>query len=310
WAGLGTTEGGAMYTPMEPYTIPLSDMVAQRRRNYFFKRDWTATDIGYAGFFIPMHLIALVFGPLTFTPEAFTAACVLYLITGGLGLSMSYHRQLSHKSFRCPKVVEYFLAYCGVLAFEGDPIEWSKNHNWHHRYTDTEVDRHTPKDGFWHSHMGWLFDEQLSLCRVGPNGNMKQDNANSVPWFYQESPRFYQWIRETYMLHQLGQAALLTVIGGPSFFVWAFVIRVLVTMHMTWLVNSAVHVWGSQAYQSQDNSRNNMLVALLVFGDGWHNNHHAFEYSARHGLEWWQVRSSAHPVSLPQIPSAPSFLRL
>eukprot|EP00854_Cymbomonas_tetramitiformis_P024819 gene24819-30237_t len=224
WAGLGTTEGGAMYTPMEPYTIPLSDMVAQRRRNYFFKRDWTATDIGYAGFFIPMHLIALVFGPLTFTPEAFTAACVLYLITGGLGLSMSYHRQLSHKSFRCPK------------------------------------------------------------------GNMKQDNANSVPWFYQESPRFYQWIRETYMLHQLGQAALLTVIGGPSFFVWAFVIRVLVTMHMTWLVNSAVHVWGSQAYQSQDNSRNNMLVALLVFGDGWHNNHHAFEYSARHGLEWWQTK--------------------
>lgn len=213
------TEGGTMYTPMDPYTIPLSDTEARRRRNYFFNRDWTATDIGYAGFFIPMHLIAFVFGPLTFTPEAFTAACVLYVITGGLGLSMSYHRQLSHKSFRCPKVVEYFLAYCGVLAFEGDPIEWSKNHNWHHRYTDTEVDRHTPKDGFWHSHMGWLFDEQLSLCRIGPNGNIKQDNANSVPWFYQESPRFYQWIRETYMWHQLGQAALLTVLGGASFFV-------------------------------------------------------------------------------------------
>jgi stearoyl-CoA desaturase (delta-9 desaturase) len=271
------------------YEIPLSDMKATRRRPYFFGRDWSATDIGYATFFVPMHLIALVAAPLTATPAAVQCCVALYLLTGGLGLSMSYHRQLSHKSFRCPKWLEFFFAYCGVLAFEGDPVEWAKNHNWHHRYTDTEVDRHTPADGFWHAHMGWLFDEQLSLSRVGPLGNIKQDNTNSVPWFYKESPRFYQWIRETYMYHQLGQAVVLTAIGGVPFLVWGFVVRILLTMHMTWLVNSAVHIWGKQTYQTNDSSRNNWLVALLVFGDGWHNNHHAFEYSARHGLEWWQV---------------------
>jgi len=271
------------------YALPLSDVTARRRRPYLFGRDWTSTDIGYAVFFVPMHAIAFLAGPFTFTWDALAVAAALYVVTGGLGLSMSYHRQLSHKSFRCPKWLEFTLAYCGALAFEGDPIEWSKNHNWHHRYTDTDLDRHTPADGFWHSHMGWLFDEQLSLSRVGPKGNVKQDNASVVPWFYKESPGFYQWLRETYMYHMLGQVVVLALLGGLPYVVWGFVIRMLVTMHMTWFVNSAVHIWGRQTYDTNDSSRNNWWVALLVFGDGWHNNHHAFEYSARHGLEWWQL---------------------
>ncbi|GFH23287.1 FA_desaturase domain-containing protein [Haematococcus lacustris] len=98
------------------------------------------------------------------------------------------------------------------------------------------------------------------------------------------------------MWHQVGQALLLLAWGGLPYFIWGFVIRILVTMHMTWLVNSAVHIWGNQPYASGDNSRNNPLVALLVFGDGWHNNHHAFEYSAAHGLEWWQVDFSYYLI--------------
>jgi hypothetical protein len=94
----------------------------------------TRTRPGYAIFFVPMHAIAVVAGPLTFTWEALGVAAALYVVTGGLGLSMSYHRQLSHKSFRCPKWLEFMLAYCGALAFEGDPIEWSKNHNWCESY--------------------------------------------------------------------------------------------------------------------------------------------------------------------------------
>ncbi|GIL48423.1 hypothetical protein Vafri_4575 [Volvox africanus] len=207
-----------------------------------------------------------------------------------LGISVSYHRQLSHKSFRCVKPLEYFLAYCGALAFEGDPIEWSKMHRWHHMHSDTPADRHSPRDGVWHSHMGWLFDESLNSARRDANGNMK--DSLSAPWFLKESPEFYSWLRATYMYHQIGQATFFYILGGVPYLVWGFVIRVLLTMHMTWLVNSAVHIWGEKRFESRDNSRNNWLVGLLVFGDGHHNNHHAFEYSAAHGLEWWEIDMS------------------
>lgn len=88
-----------------------------------------------------------------------------YVVIGMFGVSLSYHRQLSHKSFRCHKWLEYFFAYCGALAFEGDPVEWVKNHRWHHLHSDGAADRHSPRDGIWHSHMGWLFDEALSVTR-------------------------------------------------------------------------------------------------------------------------------------------------
>ncbi|KAL6753035.1 delta-9 desaturase-like protein [Haematococcus lacustris] len=273
--------------PYPPYTVPLSSLRVQRLRPYLLNRTFTDTDAGYGAFFIAMHAAALVGGPLTFSGDALQVALVGYMVTGMLGISMSYHRQLTHKSFRCPKWLEFSLAYAGVLAFEGDPVEWSKNHRWHHLHSDTSADRHSPRDGLWHAHMGWLFDEQLSNTRKDVSGNMR--DSLSPPWFFKESPAFYTWLRETYMWHQVGQALLLLAWGGLPYFIWGFVIRILVTMHMTWLVNSAVHIWGSQPYDSGDNSRNNPLVALLVFGDGWHNNHHAFEYSAAHGLEWWQV---------------------
>lgn len=276
--------------PFQPYTVPFSNLHVQRLRPYFFNRKWTSTDVGYGLFFLAMHSAALVLGPLTYSPENVQLALGLYLLTGGLGISLSYHRQLSHKSFRCVKPLEYFFAYMGVLAFEGDPVEWSKNHRWHHLHSDTPADRHSPRDGLYHAHFGWLFDERLTT-RSGKD-------SLSPPWFFKESPEFYTWIRETYMWHQLGQAVLLFAYGGLPAFVWGFVIRILVTMHMTWLVNSVVHIWGDAPYESGDNSKNNAAVAILVFGDGWHNNHHAFEFSAAHGLEWWQIDVSYYFVCL------------
>ncbi|GIL48424.1 hypothetical protein Vafri_4575 [Volvox africanus] len=163
-------------------------------------------------------------------------------------------------------------------------------HRWHHMHSDTPADRHSPRDGVWHSHMGWLFDESLNSARRDANGNMK--DSLSAPWFLKESPEFYSWLRATYMYHQIGQATFFYILGGVPYLVWGFVIRVLLTMHMTWLVNSAVHIWGEKRFESRDNSRNNWLVGLLVFGDGHHNNHHAFEYSAAHGLEWWEIDMS------------------
>ncbi|GLC45607.1 hypothetical protein PLESTB_001785000 [Pleodorina starrii] len=276
--------------PFPRYRVPGSQLEVQQLRPYFLNRTFTDTDVGYLAFFAAMHLVALIGGPLTFSWDALEVCLAGYVITGMLGISVSYHRQLSHKSFRCVKPLEYFLAYCGALAFEGDPVEWSKMHRWHHLHSDSPADRHSPRDGVWHSHMGWLFDEALNSTRRDSHGNMK--DSLSAPWFYRESPAFYSWLRSTYMYHQLGQAVFFLALGGVPYLVWGFVIRVLLTMHMTWLVNSAVHIWGEQRYQSNDNSRNNWLVGLLVFGDGHHNNHHAFEYSAAHGLEWWEIDMS------------------
>ncbi|GIL74570.1 hypothetical protein Vretimale_2252 [Volvox reticuliferus] len=276
--------------PFAGYQVPGSDLLVQKLRPYFFNRTYTDTDVGYLAFFASMHLVALIGGPLTFSWDALEVCLAGYVLTGMLGISVSYHRQLSHKSFRCVKPLEYFLAYCGALAFEGDPVEWSKMHRWHHMHSDTPADRHSPRDGVWHSHMGWLFDESLNSTRRDANGNMK--DSLSPPWFYKESPEFYTWLRATYMYHQIGQATFFYLLGGVPYLVWGFVIRVLLTMHMTWLVNSAVHIWGEKRFESDDNSRNNWLVGLLVFGDGHHNNHHAFEYSAAHGLEWWEVDMS------------------
>eukprot|EP00878_Enallax_costatus_P037482 GHUV01042342.1.p1 GENE.GHUV01042342.1~~GHUV01042342.1.p1 ORF type:complete len:379 (+),score=81.54 GHUV01042342.1:277-1413(+) len=276
--------------PFARYTPPFSSIEVQQKRNYWQERSWTDTDVGYLSFFAVMHLVALVGAPLTFSWDAFQVMLGGYVVTGMLGISMSYHRQLAHKSFRTPKWLEYFLAYCGALAFEGDPIEWSKNHRWHHQHSDTPADRHSPRDGIWHAHMGWLFDESLTNTRRDSSGNNK--DSLSAPWFYKESPDFYNWLRETYMYHMLGQMVFFLAWGGIPYFIWGFVVRVLFTMHMTWLVNSAVHVWGYKTYHTDDHSRNNWLVGLAVFGDGFHNNHHRFEYSAAHGLEWWEFDAS------------------
>jgi len=274
--------------------VPFSALRVQKKRPYFLGREFTETDVGYLAFFAGMHAVAFVGGPLTFSWDAVQVAAAAYVLTGMLGVSLSYHRQLSHEAFKCPKPLEFFFAYIGALAFEGDPMEWQRGHLWHHIHSDTPADRHSPRDGLWHAQMGWLFDELLAGTRVDARGNMKDSLA--PPWFYKESPGFYSWLRKTYMYHQIGQAVFFLAWGGVPYLVWGFVIRVLVTMHMTWLVNSAVHIWGSQPYRTGDESRNNWIVALLVFGDGWHNNHHAFQDSAAHGLEWYQVDFSYYLI--------------
>ena len=127
--------------------------------------------------------------------------------------------------------------------------------------------------------MGWLLDNKVTLDRVGNRSNM---NDLSGQWFY-------QWLARTYIWHMVGMFAVLFALGGVAAVVWAGALRLVYVYHVTWFVNSAAHVWGYQKYRTSDLSRNNWWVAMLAFGEGWHNNHHAFEFSARHGLEWWQL---------------------
>ncbi|PQQ15742.1 palmitoyl-monogalactosyldiacylglycerol delta-7 desaturase chloroplastic [Prunus yedoensis var. nudiflora] len=183
------------------------------------------------------------------------------------------------QEFQAPKWLEYLFAYCAVQALQGSPIDWVSTHRYHHQFCDSERDPHSPIEGFWVSHISWLFDTNSVAERCGGS-----NNAGDL-----EKQPFYKLIQKTYIAHPIVLGILLYAMGGFPFLVWGMGVRIVWVYHITWLVNSACHVWGKQAWNTCDLSRNNWWVALLAFGEGWHNNHHAFEYSARHGLHWWQL---------------------
>ncbi|KAF5817014.1 putative fatty acid desaturase domain, acyl-CoA desaturase [Helianthus annuus] len=160
-----------------------------------------------------------------------------------------------------------------------DPIHWVSIHRYHHQYVDSEKDPHSPIFGFWFSHMGWLFDSGYILEKYQERKNVED----------LKSQAFYRFIHRTYVLHPFALISLIYIFGGFTYLVWVVGVATTWGYHMTFLVNSACHIWGNQAWNTNDLSKNNWLVALFSFGEGWHNNHHAFEYLARHGLEWWQI---------------------
>jgi stearoyl-CoA desaturase (delta-9 desaturase) len=258
--------------------VILSDVHGVGKRPLFKNRDWKITDVYYAIFIGAMHIAALA-APLTASWNMAGLFGITYFVSGCLGITLSYHRMLAHKAFQTPKWLEYTLAYCGVLAVQGDPLEWASSHRYHHLHTDTPLDPHSPYEGFWWSHMGWLLDNEATIKRVG-----NRSNANDM-----EAQPFYRFLRDTYIWHVVAQFAALFLIGGLPAMVWGGAVRIVWVYHITWMVNSACHCWGTQAFNTGDLSRNNWWVGLLAWGEGWHNNHHAFEFSARHGFEWWQL---------------------
>ncbi|KAK7255222.1 hypothetical protein RIF29_28628 [Crotalaria pallida] len=272
-----------------PRKILLSDVDVKREKEVFFGRKWNSLDIGTCVVVLSMHVLSL-FAPFHFNWPAFWVAVGLYVVTGLFGITLSFHRNLSHKSFKVPKWLEYSFAYCGVLALQGNPIDWVSTHRYHHQFCDSDRDPHSPIEGFWFSHMNWLFDTNSVIERCGEPNNVVDLEKQS----------FYRFLRSSYIVHPLALGALLYAIGGFPFLVWGMGVRVVWVYHITWLVNSACHVWGNQAWNTRDLSRNNWWVALLAFGEGWHNNHHAFEYSARHGLEWWQLDMTWYVVKFLQ----------
>lgn len=258
--------------------VLLSDVFTVPKTNSFFGRSWQKTDVVYGLFMLAMHVLCLL-APATYSPAAVAWFFASYFVTGCLGITLSFHRQLSHRAFQTPKWLEYAFAYCGVLAVQGDPIEWASSHRFHHLHCDTPLDPHSPYEGFWWSHAGWLLDHGATMERVGARGNTSDLDAQP----------FYRWVQKTYALHVAAQFSALWALGGLPAVVWAGALRICWVYHVTWFVNSVCHVWGSQTYDAGDLSRNNWWVGILAFGEGWHNNHHAFEFSARHGLERFQV---------------------
>ncbi|KAD6118740.1 hypothetical protein R6Q59_024928 [Mikania micrantha] len=257
--------------------ILLSDVTITGNRNLFMGRAWRTLDVKMGLFMIAIHLLAL-FAPFTFTWGAFRAALITHLLGGIFGICISYHRNLTHRSLNLPKWLEYTFAYFGVLYMQRDPIYWVSLHRYHHQYVDSAKDAHSPTFGFWFSHMGWVFDSGYILEKYQERNNVED----------LKSQAFYRFIKRTYLIHLITFATLVYLFGGFTYLVWVIGVAITWGYHTTFLLNSACHIWGNQAWNTGDLSKNNWLVALVTYGEGWHNNHHAFPYSARHGLEWWQ----------------------
>jgi stearoyl-CoA desaturase (delta-9 desaturase) len=237
-----------------------------------------------------IHLVALlaVF-PSNFSWGAVGVAFVLYWITGGLGITLGFHRLVTHRSFEVPKLLEYFFVLCGTLACEGGPIEWVGQHRIHHKYSDTESDPHDSNKGFWWSHMGWM------LHKVPAKADIPRYTKDIA-----DDP-VYQFLQKFFIPIQVVLGLFIYWLGGWPFVIWGIFVRLVVVFHFTWFVNSATHKFGYQSHESHDHSTNCWWVALLTFGEGWHNNHHAFQYSARHGLQWWEIDTTWMTIKLLQF---------
>jgi stearoyl-CoA desaturase (delta-9 desaturase) len=224
----------------------------------------------------------------------------MYLLTA-LGITVGFHRLFTHRSFETNAAVRFVLAALGSMAVQGSVLRWVAQHRRHHQHSDVTGDPHSPHlrgrgllgliRGLWHAHVGWI----LKADAVGLDRYVT--DLRKLVSVRVASALFPLWI-------VLGLAApaalggLLTGTWGGALLglLWGGLVRIFLVHHVTWSVNSVCHLWGTRPYPEKDHSRNNLLIGILAMGEGWHNNHHAFPTSARHGLRWWQIDVSYYVI--------------
>ena len=229
-------------------------------------------------FVTSFHLLAIpVF--FTFSWQNLAALLIGNWIVGSLGVGLGWHRLLTHRSFKAPKWLEYVLTTFATMSMQDSPDKWVATHRIHHAFVETEKDPHSTRLGFWWAQIGWVVwgtaqdHDRATLQRYVPD--LLKDKGQVL-------------ISRFYYVPIIISAAILFAIGGWTMVVWGVFARVVFGWHTTWFVNSLSHIYGSRPHETPDSSTNNWFVALLTFGEGWHNNHHAFPTSARHGLQWYQ----------------------
>lgn len=256
--------------------------------------------VSYAVAVAVFHVVAL----LAFVPALFSWTGVALVFLGNyvfcsIGIGLCYHRALTHRSLVLPKWLEHAFAILGVCALQDTPLQWVTTHRRHHQHSDQQEDPHSPRAGFFWSHMGWMLRENDSINTV--EAYLKYTPDLLKDRFYKRLERRYRWLA-LYVAHALLFFAV-GLVGdwiatgsfaagvrfGASLFVWGVAVRTVYSWHVTFAVNSAAHRFGYRSHETPDGSRNNWLVALATNGEGWHNNHHAHQSSAAHGLRWWEL---------------------
>ncbi len=239
------------------------------------------------GVIVAFHVGALA-ALFFFTWQRLAVMLVLYVVAINVGIGMCYHRLLTHRGYQVPKWLEYAMAVCATLALEGGPIFWVATHRVHHQHSDQDGDPHTPREGGWWAHTGWLLWGNTLHMQTEVLGRYVPDL---------ERDRFLVWLSKWHWIPLVASGVLLVgfgwLTGGPvnalGMLLWGAFMRVTLGLHATWFVNSATHLWGSRRFETRDDSRNNWWVALVSGGEGWHNNHHAHPVSAKHGLAWYEI---------------------
>jgi sn-1 stearoyl-lipid 9-desaturase len=257
-----------------------------------------------------IHLGAIgAFFPIFFSWSGVAVAVALWWLTGAVGIALCFHRTLTHRSIAMSKPLEYFAALCGTLALQGDPITWVATHRLHHAHADKEGDPHDAHRGLWWTHIDWLYMPNDAR----PTEAEQERNAPDL-WaqpYYRFLHKYAPWL-------QVALGIVLVAIGGWSWLIWGVFVRLVFVYHITWLVNSASHKFGYKSYKTEDLSTNCWWVAMLTWGEGWHNNHHAFPFSARHGLRWFEfdptwlqikLLRALHLVRSVKLPSADMLAR-
>jgi len=249
-----------------------------------------------AGWLILLHVGALA-APFCFSWEAMVVCLVFYWFNGSIGVCLGYHRLLTHGAFKVHKVTRWVLAFFGGLSGEGQAIDWVANHRKHHAHSDHDGDPHTPHDGGLWAHAFWL--------AWSFRGEEYEKHVNRWAPDLTKDPGM-RWVGYMFLPSQLLSGVILMGVGywmdgwmmATSMLVWGLFLRLVMVLHVTWLVNSWSHMWGYRNYETNDGSRNNWLVALLAFGEGWHNNHHAYPRMACQGHKWWEFDTTYVAIRL------------
>lgn len=233
-----------------------------------------------SAYYLAIHCGALcAFLPRYLSWSAVEVAFLLHILTAGFGISLGVHRLFSHRSFQTYRPVQWILAWLASLALQGGPIWWVALHYKHHSHSDQAEDPHSVTKGFWWAHCGWLLTRRKRM--------QFSEYSKRVP--YMSKDPVLVAIEHLRFVSQALVLIVLYLIGGMSWLLWGGCVRLVLSYHCTWLINSACHTWGYRTHEIPDKARNLWWVALITYGEGWHNNHHATPKSARHGLKWWEI---------------------
>lgn len=239
--------------------------------------------------FISIHIASLLIFWIGFSWIALITCFLLWFIRM-FGITGGYHRYFSHRAYKTTRWFQFVLAVLGNAAAQLGPLWWAAHHRHHHRFSDTEADFHSPlQHGFWWSHVGWVLCPQYS-----------KTNEQDVRDFARYSE--LRFLNRFHMIVPIALAVIVTAIGfvleyafpqlqttGLQMLVWGFCLSTSLLYHSTFTINSLAHVFGTRRFDTEDTSRNNLLLALITLGEGWHNNHHYYPASERQGFYWWEI---------------------
>lgn len=247
---------------------------------------------------ISIHIGCLLIFWAGFSWTALITCFILWFVRM-FGITAGYHRYFSHRTYKTSRWFQFILAVLGNSSAQLDPLWWAAHHRYHHRHTDTEQDIHSPViSGFWWSHMGWIFCPKYS-----------KTNEQSIRDFAQYPE--LQYLNRFPLIVPILLAIAVTAMGivlqhyipemrttGLQMLVWGFFLSTLLLYHTTFTINSLAHVFGTRRFDTVDSSRNNLLLALITLGEGWHNNHHYYPASERQGFYWWEIDISHYILKL------------